>query len=365
MRLHRLWLDTLSADSEGSTATSRFCCLGFFHLPSTSSGSATFFYTLSLLTLLYALLVAFTPLHAALSALGLVCTAGTWLLFSWVVLADPGILPRHVSTFLPELRGPEVLGGSHLLTPSVLLASTGAQVEVAFCVHCRVWRLPGAHHCRQCGWCVRGLSHHCALLGVCIGARTHAAFLALQALLLATHLLCLGHAIAALALAGSALTPAQAPAVACIPAYLWALAQSCALVCGTRVARPAAAAAAAASSPCCTAPLVDFTAPVQPLLAAIEAARAAAAAEGCSSSRQPPAGSWEATCWEAMHDSLGSTSRVALALSIAGRVPLAVAPKGVLTGPCSFLPEGLLAAERLWPEGAGSAATGTGGGARQ
>jgi len=278
---------------------------------------------------------------------GLLLTLAVHVLFYCAVLVDPGVLPRHVSTLYAELAlpaGGEVrLGGASYLASAVEV-STGATVEVVFCPSCRVWRPPGAHHCKQCGWCVQLLSHHCGFLGVCVGARNVLAFYALQFALVAAQGTALGHALAVLGLAlaqqGGVVAVGQVPALLAVLVLVPALALTLGgSVLGARVVVGAAKGPAALRSGRCPAPpppLVDFAASAGPLLAAMDSARAALDMGKLDPRLLPSGTPWEAACSEALTECLGGTTMALMAHQLSF-LQAGACPKGVLLG-WHFLP---------------------------
>ncbi len=133
--------------------------------------------SLSDLTPGWALLVA--ALHVA-----------SWAAYGATVLADPGVLPRHV-TAIADVAGAELGPPSCArYTPPPVFdiaplwpalgggGPRGGGEEgglphvrmIKFCLTCRIWRPPGAHHCSTCNSCVEGFDHHCDTVGKCVGA---------------------------------------------------------------------------------------------------------------------------------------------------------------------------------------------------
>lgn len=46
-----------------------------------------------------------------------------------------------------------------------------------FCEYCQKYRLPQAHHCRECKRCIDRMDHHCPWIDNCVGAQTLKYFL--------------------------------------------------------------------------------------------------------------------------------------------------------------------------------------------
>jgi hypothetical protein len=110
-----------------------------------------------------------------------------WILFLSIIISDPGILPRHITslsglvseTLLVPIRwGLDLsqIQRQNQPTAQVMIKQYGAidasliPVSVKFCITCRIWRPPGTHHCGTCNTCVIGFDHHCDFLGKCIGS---------------------------------------------------------------------------------------------------------------------------------------------------------------------------------------------------
>lgn len=45
-----------------------------------------------------------------------------------------------------------------------------------YCLKCKVFRPPRAHHCSICGYCVTRMDHHCPWVGNCVGHQNHKLF---------------------------------------------------------------------------------------------------------------------------------------------------------------------------------------------
>jgi len=45
-----------------------------------------------------------------------------------------------------------------------------------YCLKCKLFRPPRAHHCSICGYCVARMDHHCPWVGNCVGHNNHKLF---------------------------------------------------------------------------------------------------------------------------------------------------------------------------------------------
>jgi hypothetical protein len=238
MRLFEAWAEALdlpspSADESSSTPESaaaeghdilsrsrpqlprrrrrglRFCCFGRCILPgpADTASAVSAAVALAVCTLLWVATVLVQPLAGGYSSapfiyVGVALGSLTWLLFLALIGSDPGILPRHFSA-LPRLTPncgnlrtpPTARDGPPLTTdltierpPASLFFALGrrggegepppgVQEACKFCVTCRVWRPPGAHHCGLCDSCVDAFDHHCGVLGKCVGGGNMRLFL--------------------------------------------------------------------------------------------------------------------------------------------------------------------------------------------
>ena len=52
----------------------------------------------------------------------------------------------------------------------------GRLFQVKFCVTCKIFRPPGASHCKHCNVCVERYDHHCPWVGNCIGRKNYPDF---------------------------------------------------------------------------------------------------------------------------------------------------------------------------------------------
>lgn len=124
------------------------------------------------------------------------------ILVAFVVLSDPGILPRSAATAAPELglaeAGELVEIGSQLSRmhmaamaakaapglewPEVSVAArlrgvAGSVPDGRFCRTCLTLRPADVHHCSTTGACIAGFDHYCGVLGKPIGRGNHRAFI--------------------------------------------------------------------------------------------------------------------------------------------------------------------------------------------
>ena len=252
--LHLVWETPRADDAAGPSPGPApavglaFCCGGRVLLP--PRGLAARGGLLAALALLVLAAAAFSCVAAlgAAAALGAGATAGAGalLLAAGVALlrvagGDPGVLPRHVSA-LRGLAGAALAppAGAQLLSVSAsapvaeasadslraappLVAASAALAALAapggggggasaaaaasaatlvkFCVTCRIWRPPGAHHCSRCNVCVAGFDHHCDFIGKCVGSGNARAFLLMLWLLVVASAACLAYVAAAALLA--------------------------------------------------------------------------------------------------------------------------------------------------------------------
>jgi len=90
----------------------------------------------------------------------------TALLFS--AYRDPGIIPRR--TLPPEKQQSENKSG--LKTVSV----NQVEIQMRWCVTCKIFRPPRCTHCATCDVCVERFDHHCHWLGNCVGQRNYHTF---------------------------------------------------------------------------------------------------------------------------------------------------------------------------------------------
>lgn len=145
---------------------------------------------------LWALTAALFPLSPIFIGVGAALQCLSIASYARVLVSDPGVLPKHVTAVgFPAVPGtaafatPEHarLGEPVLVDVSLCVrrgggapapASPAAPCMAKFCVTCRIWRPPGAHHCSTCGVCVLGFDHHCGVVGKCVGAGNLRAFLA-------------------------------------------------------------------------------------------------------------------------------------------------------------------------------------------
>ncbi|CAL8099320.1 unnamed protein product [Orchesella dallaii] len=51
-----------------------------------------------------------------------------------------------------------------------------AKSKLQYCVVCKGYKAPRAHHCRKCGRCVMKLDHHCPWINSCVGHENHSHF---------------------------------------------------------------------------------------------------------------------------------------------------------------------------------------------
>lgn len=206
MRLHHLFLRKNSGGV-------RFACAGRWILPPKAGNIAP-----AIAASLFILAIAVYAVQCSLTVNGLgagpVVTGGVMLLLAWLAIwrimtSDPGILPRHVTalqvcSFIPPCEAPEaVLGPTYDFRRSSPSSADPAQGMVSptvrWCVTCRIWRPPGAHHCRTCDTCVAGFDHHCDVINKCVGAGNMHAFLCFEFAVGAAMAYLTAHAIAAIA----------------------------------------------------------------------------------------------------------------------------------------------------------------------
>ena len=181
-------------DAPSSTSGVTFAVNGRCILPSRKPGARgglrIAVYLFLVTSILFAVISAVAPSSTATTVaivIGSSLVALLWILFISIIISDPGILPRHISSLaglvsdtlaVPTNWG---LGLSQLQRqnqPSVrvmikqqgAIDSTSLPVTVKFCITCRIWRPPGTHHCGTCNTCVAGFDHHCDFLGKCVGA---------------------------------------------------------------------------------------------------------------------------------------------------------------------------------------------------
>lgn len=367
--LYQLWYaeredgGTSSPPPTPSSTPHLFLCCGRWRIPNSTS----LFMAVSLLvtlTTIHSVIILLALLHPALLAASFTLEALTWYTLYATISKDPGLLPRHVTSLCQDLPAPspDALGGEFFLSHALATEGSGERVEVRYCTHCRIWRPPGAYHCKLCAWCVSHMDHHCSVLGTCIGAGNLFYFYLLQLLLPLTQAFALGHCAAIVARVvqggGSGLSPlldsAAAPGVLGLVVFSITT-LSTASICTTAVAglvvvgmkaRRAGAGVGDGGGE------VDFTSNVQPLIRALQIATNAYSSSSSSSSSSPPSsvcgdppGSWAAICSDALAESMGSTGWLGLARELAnakvkgGRSGVG-GVKGVLMG-WDMLPQGL------------------------
>lgn len=127
--------------------------LGMFFIP------AILFYTF---TAPYIWIHVTPALVAILIAIN--CLALTSLLAS--AYRDPGILPRRT---LPSEKTENNAGNK-------VVTINGVQVQMRWCVTCKIFRPPRSTHCATCDVCVERFDHHCHWLGNCVGLRNYNTF---------------------------------------------------------------------------------------------------------------------------------------------------------------------------------------------
>lgn len=99
------------------------------------------------------------------------CVTGSILLFSFLVTADPGIVPKriHGKTALEDLA--ETLDGVDGYRQH------GSNDLSRICFTCWEWKGLRTKHCSVCDVCVDGFDHHCGWLNNCVAEKNHREFI--------------------------------------------------------------------------------------------------------------------------------------------------------------------------------------------
>lgn len=183
-RLYEVWTPKSSASENNATVARsrglRFWCNGALQLPPTVERYPPWLalLALSVSTGLWALIVALAPLHWGFVGVGIAVMFGTWASMINVLLSDPGVLPKHVTALpglLPRMAPPAYARA--IDAPTANISIDGHVESCKFCISCRIWRPPTAHHCSRCNVCIEGFDHHCGILGKCVGQRNIRDFL--------------------------------------------------------------------------------------------------------------------------------------------------------------------------------------------
>jgi len=95
---------------------------------------------------------------------------------------DPGFIPRQ--RLLP--------GKVEAKAANKVVTINGVQVQMRWCVTCKIFRPPRSTHCATCDACVERFDHHCHWLGTCVGRRNYNSFFVFVSTLTAS----LGYVIA-------------------------------------------------------------------------------------------------------------------------------------------------------------------------
>jgi len=113
------------------------------------------------------------------------CSAMLWppleslggLVFMLTFLCCSGLTTFHFMCAMCDGPGYLPLGWS----PASSSADCSWETQLQWCVTCKGYKAPRAHHCRKCGRCVLKMDHHCPWINNCVGHYNHGHFAAFLA----------------------------------------------------------------------------------------------------------------------------------------------------------------------------------------
>jgi hypothetical protein len=104
--------------------------------------------------------------------------------FLSVSFRDPGIIRKgqynHTESDQTEIPIARVEYLCHELDKNVIIAKiiieNDQKTLMKYCTECKLFRLPGSHHCSTCNHCIEDFDHHCPWMANCVGYRNYKAF---------------------------------------------------------------------------------------------------------------------------------------------------------------------------------------------
>lgn len=111
--------------------------------------------------------------------------------FARACFADPGRVPQNIHV-VPDPVPDEYLAGTVVPVSGRLCVPSLSTTTIKYCLTCRVFRPPRAHHCSSCGYCVDVYDHHCIWLNACVGIGNYPHFVTFVASVVGVSLMCIG-----------------------------------------------------------------------------------------------------------------------------------------------------------------------------